>query len=143
MTQFIETSLYLIKMHISHLCLLKHLHTVQVWGIPKVVTHWQCLSNFVFKSHHLNPLLSLLIVFSYSTVCMKKNSIISFTQISKIMAALKYLILCSHWEYILILNVKLVLSRFQSNIVPFFLDYYYFLLPLDTQACQLILHDRN
>ena len=44
--------------------------TVQVWGIPKVVTHWQCLSNFAFKSHHLNPLLSLLIVFSYSTVCM-------------------------------------------------------------------------
>ena len=60
------------------------------------------------------------------------------------MAALPYLILkCSHLEYILILNVKLVLARFQSNIVPFFRDYYYFLLPLDTQACQLSLHDRN
>ena len=31
MTQFIETLLYSIKMRISH--------TVQVWGIPKVVTH--------------------------------------------------------------------------------------------------------
>ena len=47
------------------------------------------------------------------------------------------------FRYILILNVKLVLSRVQSNIVPFFWDYYYFLLPLDTQAYQLILHDRN
>ena len=59
------------------------------------------------------------------------------------MAALYLILKCSHLEYILILNVKLVLARFQSNIVPFFWDYYYFLLPLDTQACQLILHHRN